>query len=218
MSCFREIFIIMGIINEKKAIINVKSGVKMIKEKVFTCSVFNNEYSKHCITQSLKECNSENAKPIFVCIGSDLVLGDSLGPLVGTFLRSKELNSYIYGTLNSPITAKEVSYAGTYLRRMHENTLIVSIDAAVGDESDVGLIKIINRGLKPGLGVNKDLDAIGDVSIIGVVAGKSTKNYNLFNMTRLNFVYKMAQTIADGIENYITENFSKKSKRNNCRI
>ena len=181
---------------------------RLMEQKMFSCSVFNGEYSRICIAQSLKECNPFDKTPVFVCVGSDLVLGDSLGPLVGTFLKTKKINSYIYGTLNSPITAKEVGYAGTYLKRIYENTSIISIDAAVGNENDVGLIKVSNKGLKPGLGVNKNLGIIGDISIIGVVAEKSEKNYSLFNTTRLNLVYKMAQVIADGIEKYTAENFS----------
>jgi hypothetical protein len=61
----------------------------------------------------------------------------------------------------------------------------------------------------PGLGVNKNLGQIGDISIIGVVAGKSVKNKELFNLTRLNLVYNMAENIANGIEEYT--NFKKYS-------
>lgn len=175
-------------------------------EKQYVYNIFN-EYAKNGITEALKELNPELKRPIVVCIGSDLVLGDCLGPLVGTFLKAKNLNSYIYGTLNAPITAKEVVYAGTYLKKMHKNSITISIDAAVGNEKDVGLIKVINKGLKPGLGVNKDLQPIGDISIIGIVAEKSLKNYNLFNLTRLNLVYKMAQIISIGVETYIKETF-----------
>ena len=39
--------------------------------------------------------------------------------------------------------------------------------------------------------------------LIGVVATKSNNNYNLFNLTRLNLLYKMAENIASGIEKYI---------------
>ena len=145
----------------------------------------------------------KNKKPIFICIGSDLVLGDSLGPLVGTFLKTKNVKSYIYGTLNFPITAKEVEYARTYLKQMHPSSISIAIDAAVGSSDDVGLIKVINKGLKPGLGVNKNLGIIGDISIIGIVAKSSFNNRELFNLTRLNLVYKMAEIIADGIEQYI---------------
>ena len=77
-------------------------------------------------------------------------------------------------------------------------------DAAVGDPDDVGLIRVMDKGLKPGLGVDKKLGTIGDLSIIAVVAAKSLQNYNLFNLTRLNLIYKMAETIASGIEKYIS--------------
>ncbi len=174
-----------------------------MKNKEFSFSAFN-KFSCEGIFQSLIECNTNNKKPIFICIGSDLVLGDSLGPLVGTFLKNRNIGSYIYGTLNFPITAKEVEYAGTYLKQMHPNSITIAIDAAIGEDDDVGIIRILDKGLKPGLGVNKKLGTVGDLSIVGVVAGKSKDNFNLFNLTRLNLVYKMAEVIASGIEKYIS--------------
>lgn len=173
-----------------------------MENKNYSFNIFN-DYTHDGIFQALLECNPENKRPIFICIGSDLVLGDSLGPLVGTFLKNKNVQSYVYGTLNYPITAKEVEYARTYLKQMHPNSITVAIDAAVGNNQDVGLIKVQNKGLKPGLGVEKNLGIVGDVSIIGVVAGKSQQNYNLFNLTRLNLIYSMSEKIASGIDKYI---------------
>ncbi len=167
-----------------------------------------NSFNKHAvdgICQSLVSCNPSNKKPILICIGSDLVLGDSLGPLVGTLLRKKNVRSYIYGTLNYPITSREVEYARTYIKQMHPNSISIAVDAAVGESNDIGLIRIMNKGLKPGLGVDKSLGVVGDISIIGVVAEKSLNNYNLFNLTRLNLIYKMAEQIADAIEKYISQ-------------
>ena len=171
--------------------------------KNFSFSTFN-DYTADGIYQSLIECNPQNKKPILICIGSDLVLGDSLGPLVGTMLKKRGAKSFIYGTLNLPITAKEVEYAGKYLKQMHPNSISIAIDAAVGNAEDVGLIRITNKGLKPGLGVDKNLGVVGDLSIIAVVAAKSLQNRNLFNLTRLNLIYKMAEKIASGIEKYIS--------------
>ena len=171
--------------------------------KNYSFSAFS-EHASSGIFQSLIELNPENKKPIFICIGSDLVLGDSLGPLVGTFLRNKNVRSYIYGTLNFPITAKEVEYARTYLKEMHPSCISIAIDAAVGNPDDIGIIRVVDKGLKPGLGVDKNLGTVGDLSIVGVVAGKSTQNYNLFNLTRLNLVFKMAEKITSGIEKYIS--------------
>ncbi len=155
------------------------------------------------ISEALATFTSSIFAPVIVCVGSDLVLGDSLGPLVGTMLKQKGCGAYIYGTLNAPITAKEVEYAKTYIKQTHPNSQLIAIDAAVGDADDVGIIKVLNRGLKPGLGVNKDLSMLGDVSVIGVVAGKSMENYNLFNLTRLNLIYKMSQIIADAVVDYL---------------
>lgn len=170
-----------------------------------------NEYTSEGICEALSHYNQENKKPILICIGSDLVLGDSLGPLVGTLLKKKSARPFIYGTLNFPVTAKEINYARTYLKQMHPNSISIAIDAAVGEPDDVGLIRIVNSGLKPGLGVNKKLGEIGDVSIIGIVASKSLQNYNLFNATRLNLIYKMAEQISCGVEKYLykTEHLSK---------
>ena len=168
----------------------------------YTFNVFN-KYSKTGIFQALSEYNAKKNTPIIVCIGSDLVLGDSLGPLVGTFLRQKNVGAYVYGTLNQPITAKEVEYAKTYISLMHPNSVVIAVDAAIGNGDDIGLIKIMNKGIKPGLGVDKKLGTIGDIGIIGIVAEKSLQNFNLYNLTRLNLVFKMAEVIADGIEEYI---------------
>ena len=65
------------------------------------------------------------------------------------------------------------------------------------------MIKINNKGLKPGLGANKKLPAVGDVSIMGIVAEKSLFNYSLLNLTRLNLVYKMSDIISDSLATFL---------------
>ena len=164
---------------------------------------YENTYNSVC--GALNSCNKGKKAPVIVCVGSDLVLGDSLGPLVGTMLIKKNMCAYVYGTLCAPITAKEILCARTHLKMLHPNSFIVAIDAAVGNSDDIGLIKVTDKGLKPGLGVDKNLGTIGDCGIIGVVAEKSLKNYNLFNLTRLNLIYKMAEQIASGVEKFVKD-------------
>lgn len=144
-----------------------------------------------------------NEPPIFVCVGSDLAIGDSLGPIVGTFLQKKNLRAYVYGTLGTPVTAKEIKYLETFLRKTHPNSKLIAIDAAVGDEAEIGLIKVSDAPLKPGSGANKRLGKIGDASILGILTKKSTFSYSQLNLMRLNIVYKMAETIANAMELYL---------------
>ena len=58
--------------------------------------------------------------PVIACVGSDLSVGDSLGPIVGTKLKEKlaGLNVYVYGTLQKPLTAHEIKYTNDFLRSL----------------------------------------------------------------------------------------------------
>ncbi len=143
--------------------------------------------------------------PVVVCVGSDLVIGDSLGPIVGSMLKYKTqgLNLFIYGTLTSPVTAKEIKYVRRFLKETHADSQIITVDAAVGEKGDVGLIRLLDKPLSPGVGAGKNLGEIGDVSVMGVVAEKSLANYGLLNTTRLNLVYAMAEIISGALANLL---------------
>ncbi len=140
-----------------------------------------------------------NAPPVVLCIGSDLAIGDSLGPLTGTLLRRAGFSGYIYGTLKTPVTAKEIKNIDGFLRKTHPKSKIVAVDAAVGEEADIGLLKVVDAPLRPGSGANKRLGKVGDVSVLGVVAKKSAFSYSLLNLTRLNMVYGMAETVCGAL-------------------
>lgn len=145
------------------------------------------------------------AAPVIVCVGSDLAIGDSLGPIVGSMLRYKTqgLDCFIYGTLKAPVTAKEIRYLRSFLKETHRGRKIIAVDAAVGSEGDIGLIKILDSPLRPGAGANKKLGCIGDISVLGIVAEKSLMNYGLLNTTRLNLVYSMAEIVSDGLSSLL---------------
>lgn len=157
----------------------------------------------------------ENAPPVVVCVGSDLVVGDSLGPLTGSMLRYKTqgLNAFIYGTLAAPVTAKEIAPLRKLLARTHAESQVLTVDAAVGDAGDIGLMKFRDTPLEPGAGAKKKLGKIGDVSVLGVVAEKSVANYGLLNTTRLNLVYAMSEILSDGIAALLWERCEKSRRR-----
>ena len=144
--------------------------------------------------------------PIFLCVGSDLTVGDSLGPLVGEKLTNifAQGGVFVYGTLKKPITAKEIKYVANFLKSTHPNSPVVAIDAAVGNQGEIGTIKLSRSSLRPGSGANKKLGKVGDVSLIGIVAERSLFNSALFSATRLNAVNKMADVIADAVFSYLS--------------
>ncbi|MCQ6280226.1 spore protease YyaC [Bacillus sp. EB600] len=138
---------------------------------------------------------------VFVCIGTDRSTGDSLGPLVGTLLEEKKLQSfYYYGTLDDPIHAVNLEEKLKEINEKHFHPFIIGIDACLGRFKSVGFIEIGNGPVKPGAGVNKELPAVGQIHITGIVNVSGFMEFFVLQNTRLNLVLRMAKTIANGIE------------------
>ncbi len=167
-------------------------GTALALEKLLAADFRKKENGKFPVTEAL---------PIVVCVGSDLAVGDSLGPIVGSMLKYKTqgLNAFVYGTLAAPVTAKEIGYLRTFLRETHKGSQIIAVDAAVGEKGDIGLMKLSDKPLLPGAGARKSLGSVGDLSVMGIVAEKSLSNYALLNTTRLNLVYSMAEILSDAL-------------------
>lgn len=140
-------------------------------------------------------------QPIIVfCIGTDRSTGDSLGPLVGTFL--KELNTthfQVYGTLDDPIHAVNLVERLAEIKNNYHNPFIIGIDACLGRLRSVGMITIGKGPIKPGAGVNKELTPVGDIHMTGIVNVSGFMEYFVLQNTRLSLVMKMAQAIANGL-------------------
>ena len=163
-----------------------------------------NGYTTQNIAVTLQKIVKPSPFIVIVCIGSDITIGDSLGPLVGTMLEKRNFrNVFLYGTLKSPITAKEVISLEKNIKKLHPYTPIIAIDAAVGDEKEVGQIKLQSSGLYPGIGVGKKINCIGDYAIMGIVARRSKKPFQELQSTRLSFIYKQAIEISSALSLYL---------------
>ncbi|MCL2610463.1 MAG: spore protease YyaC [Defluviitaleaceae bacterium] len=130
---------------------------------------------------------------IFLCIGTDLATGDSLGPLVGYKLRG--LNASIYGNLQIPVHAKNLKETIKTIYSKHKNPFIIAIDAGLG--RSVGYLTIGEGGIKPGAALGKQLGQIGHMYITGIV--NENRGVQSLQNTRLGLVMQMADIVSDGI-------------------
>jgi putative sporulation protein YyaC len=144
--------------------------------------------------------NKKKSQIVFICVGTDRSTGDSLGPLVGSFLKQKGLLDIpVYGTLESPVHAMNLEDTIREIKFKHPGSFIVAIDACLGRSESVGYISIKEGTLKPGTGVDKNLPEVGDVSIIGIVNVGGFMEYMVLQNTKLGMVMSMANVISDGI-------------------
>ncbi|MDX8363258.1 MULTISPECIES: spore protease YyaC [Bacillaceae] len=137
---------------------------------------------------------------VFVCIGTDRSTGDSLGPLVGSKLEEKNLTHFhVYGTLEDPIHAVNLKDKLIEINNAYRNPFIIGIDACLGKLNSVGYISIGDGPVKPGAGVNKELPAVGDIHMTGIVNVSGFMEFFVLQNTRLHIVMSMAKTIATAI-------------------
>lgn len=141
---------------------------------------------------------------LFLCIGNSNIIGDSLGPLVGSFLQTskntiyKNANIDIIGTMNKPLGYQKIDdeLKENIASKKYSNVII--IDSALGNEKNIGKILINDSKLCAGNGVNIGKNLYGDTTIRGIV-GKNHNDLKL-NILELNSVSaKKIERMADKV-------------------
>ena len=140
-----------------------------------------------------------NKNPVFLCLGTDRIVGDCLAPLTAEYLRKKEIPYYIYGGLNSPITAKNCEFACDFIRTMHPTSILVLIDSmATRSQANLGDIVITNEYY----GAINLLNITPDLCVYGVT---SLLKGSMLNCARLRNVEYIAQILSQSIEGALAE-------------
>lgn len=137
---------------------------------------------------------------IILCIGTDRVTGDSLGPLVGHQLQTSMEQFIVYGSLEHPVHAINLMDTLDEIYEVYKNPYVIAIDASLGSRDHIGYVTLRQGPLKPGQGIAKDLPAIGDISITGIVNLSGRPGAFLLQNTRLYTVMKLVECIALGIQ------------------
>jgi putative sporulation protein YyaC len=136
-----------------------------------------------------------NDDVVFLCIGTDRSTGDSLGPLVGTYLTGLGYTNVI-GTLDDPCHAMNLQERAATIPA---DKKVIAIDACLGKFDHIGTVTVINGSIKPGAGVGKNLGEYGDYSIQGVVNESGFMAFFVLQNTRLSLVMRMAKDITSAI-------------------
>ncbi|SDE77727.1 spore protease YyaC [Sporomusa acidovorans] len=155
----------------------------------------------------------ENAKKdgweiVVLCIGTDRSTGDALGPLTGTKLKTINYFPHVYGTLDDPVHATNLGSMLSTINSSFAHPFIIAVDACLGKLENVGCVTLGHGSVKPGAAVNKDLPAVGNAYITGIVNVGGFMEHLVLQSTRLNLVMKMADTIAHGISFALGRNHS----------
>ena len=137
---------------------------------------------------------------VFLCIGTDRVTGDCLGPYVGHRLSSFCFPGiYVYGTLVQPVHALNLCDTRKEILSRHPDSLIIAVDASLGQKKHLGYVTIANGALYPGAAVHKKLPPVGHIHITGIVNTAGMLEQLTLQTTRLSTVISIAEQISNGI-------------------
>lgn len=137
---------------------------------------------------------------VFLCIGSDRIAGDSLGPLVGRELFCRrEQGFYVYGTPEHPVHALNLTEHLADLSLWHRNALVVAVDASLGCRRHQQHISVGKGSIRPGAGAGKNLPDVGDIFITGIVSSFDKNSHRELQAVDFSKVLRLAGIISQGI-------------------
>lgn len=95
---------------------------------------------------------------IFLCIGTDRLLGDAFGPLVGSRLKRLLQNANrlnVIGTLDNTVSLCNITETMQNIRNTYNNPFIVAIDAALSTPAQIGNIVVSEGEICVGSSLNR---------------------------------------------------------------
>ncbi len=135
--------------------------------------------------------------PVILCVGSDKISGDSVGPLVGELLVNRfNLRCFVYGVSGRSVNGKNLPEYIEFISRVHPDSPIIAVDACVSNCIPVGSIKVIGGGITPRRAVTNTANSVGDLGILGVVEKPSKDTLNTLMSVPLDNVLKISFKIA----------------------
>ena len=147
------------------------------------------EFSK-CLLDRLQG----GGTPVFLCVGSDKFVCDSVAPIVAEILKNEyNIGAYVYGGLDYNVNATNLSSVVNYIETVHPNCNLIVIDATL--DVCVGKIKLVD-GCYGARGKCLPIRKIGTTSILAVV-GRKAVDFDL-NSVKLCNVVRMARFISQG--------------------
>lgn len=137
----------------------------------------------NALTRELRRyIKKKNNELVFLCVGTPLLCGDSLGPYVGSSLINLGIDN-VYGSLDAPVHAENIELYRNVIQKSYSRPTIVAIDAALGTNAQTGFITVRRGPLQPGQAVGKDIAPIGHIEVTGIfdsISEKHTQSLTFF--------------------------------------
>jgi len=152
--------------------------------------------------------------PIVLCLGSDRVLQDCLGPMIGSTLVEQGYPSYVYGTLDAPICCQNLEYAYQFIKATHPYKKLLVVDASsTKDQERLGKI-VLAQDYKPLNPKLQDIELSANWFLFGVCS-MYNNTFPQMAGTRLAIIQKLAETMSTALISAVAQIKTSKGNSHN---
>ena len=141
---------------------------------------------------------ARNQTIVCVCVGTDSVLGDCFGAVVGDQLLTLNLPIFLYGNTHNNVCARNINATMNVINLVHPDALIVVVDTMCSsDKACIGDIVLSDEYV----GVNPSVKISADLFIYGITTYLSPTRHNLY--ARLNLIQSLSKTLCQCLSNAV---------------
>ena len=143
---------------------------------------------------------------VIVCVDTDKVSGDSLGPMVGNLLRHRyAVPCPVFGVEGRTVNGVNLERYKAFLDAHYAGVPVIAVDAALGEEDEVGKIRYRMGGVQAGGALGRKNATVGELAILGVVGVKGTDALSTLLEVPFDLVERLADRIADRIAHVLLD-------------
>jgi len=143
---------------------------------------------------------------VIVCVGTDKVSGDSLGPMVGNYLRHRyAVPCPVYGVEGRTVNGVNLERYKAFLDAHYAGVPVIAVDAALGEEDEVGKIRYRVGGVQAGGALGRRNATVGHLAVLGVVGVKGEDALGTLLEVPFDLVERLADRIARRLFDVLTE-------------
>ena len=138
-------------------------------------------------------------KTIIICIGNSFNRGDSLGPLIGTMIKERNISIPVFGDLNYPIHDLNIDTRIRQISNEYKEYKKIIVCGCHGNSNNLGSIRVKEKPIKASQDIGFNLGAYGDVSLKAIIDDFKYAKQVTDPQISLSFVYNVAVVIREAI-------------------
>lgn len=153
------------------------------------------------MTRDGREVMKKFSNIVILCVGTNKLVGDSVGPIVGqklTRLLNKKENIKIYGNTKKNLNLKNAKQVLEEINRIYSKPFIITIDATLGPKEIIETIIISKGELEIGEALGHSIKCFSNINIKAIVGEYQTniqKNFETLNRIERKRIHQLSNQI-----------------------